>query len=190
MTRYKYDVYSTVKSYKLIATDYIIEQDINKDLEYDMYLPASKKGYFEKDRSGEGLSRYPSMLFFAGRQVGENKWELSPKGNDTEQYCFRVERGTTNKLRLYKFEVVKSKKKDSVKTIIADETEYPLDGAKGDYWYVRGDKLNGLNIVFTNSDGNKSCVKNIYYKDENGEIIKVKNVYYIDENGKNKNLLI
>lgn len=191
MTRYKYNLYTIGKSIELIETDYIIEEDLSKFKEIDIYRIYSKDAKFKK--KGATSPKHKGTLlkhYIAARQVGENEWRLEPKGNDFEQYCFKLEENTENKLRLCKFEEVKNTKKDFVKTIIADETEYPEDGAKGDYWYVRGDKINGFNIVFRDNKGTKSYVKNAYYKNENGEIVKVKNVYYIDEERNIKNLLI
>lgn len=107
---------------------------------------------------------------------------LSRYEGDTSEYAvlisyvsaYRVE-GTIKKLDRIKDTLVEN--------IVADESEYPLDGIQDDYWYVRGEKA--FPSLKIQGIGNISGAK---LKDSTGQIRNVGNVYFKDSNGLVRNL--
>lgn len=74
-------------------------------------------------------------------------------------------------------------KGDLIDTIVADESEYPVDGIQDGYWYVRGEKafpslrLNNLTIggaKIKDSTGQMRAVANVYFKDSSGTVRNLK----------------
>lgn len=120
-----------------------------------------------------GTASAPKLFFYP--PIGSGQAE------NTSEYAVLISTADTDKV-LGTIKKVDRIKDTLVEHIVANESEYPVNGIQGDYWYVRGEK------VFPSLKLNGQTIGGAKIKDNTGQVRAVGNVYFKDSNGLVRNL--
>lgn len=166
MAKYKYDVYEITDEYKAFDVgDYKVRAVlVTNNRIMARQLDKSKGTFFVINISPDEADGF----FY---KIDEDYYRMN---SSVKYYGGSL---STNGAQMVKVEVRKIKVKNFIKTIVAEENEYPKDGIKDGKWYVRKEIIQEHKISLKDSEGELINISSIYFKDNKSNILNIAKAY-------------